>query len=296
MDELKIIDTHQHLWDLSVLKLPWLAPGAPLTRNFVTSDYLKAAEGLNVVKTVYMEVDAAPSHHLAEAEYVQALIDDPINPTAAAVIGGRPAEVGFREYVARFKNDDRIKGVRQILHVDSAPRGMCLAPEFIRGVRTLGEFGKTFDLCFRPTELGDAVKLVEACPNTQFILDHCGYGDPFAFMKHRPAGIVPQHDVEQYRREIDSLARHDRVICKISGIVVRMAGYRWEAADLAPVVDCCLDAFGPDRVIFGGDWPVCTQAATLEQWTRALQAIVGRRPIDQQRKLFHDNAVSLYSL
>jgi predicted TIM-barrel fold metal-dependent hydrolase len=185
--------------------------------------------------------------------------------------------------------------VRQVLHGDSTPRGFCLAPEFIKGVQTLGEFGKSFDLCMRPAELADAVKLIDACPGTKFILDHCGNGDPFAFMAKAPAGVKPNHTVDQYRRDIAELAKRDRVICKISGIVARMAGHKWTADDLAPVINTCLDAFGPERVIFASDWPVCTLAASLKEWVAALKAIVSNRPREQQEKLFAGNARRVYA-
>jgi predicted TIM-barrel fold metal-dependent hydrolase len=293
---MKIIDTHQHLWDLDRLVLPWLKPGGKLTRSFLMHDYLAAIEGLNFDRAVYMEVAATTSHHLIEAEYVLSLMDDPKNLTVAAVLGGRPADERFGDYVARFKSEKRVKGFRQIVHVDETPPGYCVSDNFIRGVRVLGELGKSFDICIRPAELGDAVKLVDACPNTRFILDHCGNGDPFAFMKNRTANVKPLHTPEQFKRDINELAKRDRVVCKISGIVARMEGHHWTAGDLAPVINCCLDAFSPDRVIFASDWPVCTLAASLRQWVEALKSIVSNHPLQQQEKLFHDNAKRLYGI
>jgi L-fuconolactonase len=90
------------------------------------------------------------------------------------------------------------------------------------------------------------------------------------------------------------LGERKHVVCKISGIVAQVPQPDWSAEDLAPIVNHCLDAFGPDRVIFGSDWPVCRLGAELADWVRALQAIVHDRPRDQQRKLFHDNAQALF--
>src|SRR5207247_2541533 len=92
------------------------------------------------------------------------------------VISGRPASDGFAKYLAPYRRLDLVKGVRQVLHGESTPAGYCLAPEFVRGVRLLGEWGKSFDLCMRPGELLDAAKLIDQCPDTRFILDHCGNG------------------------------------------------------------------------------------------------------------------------
>jgi L-fuconolactonase len=288
-ESLPIIDTHQHLWDLDKFTLPWLTPGGAIGRSFVTKDYLAAIEGLNVVKAIYMEVDVKADQHVAEAEYVLALTKDPKNLTVAGVIGGRPAEEGFAKYVKRFEDEPRVIGVRQVLHAGTGP-GFCLKKEFVAGVQTLGKHGKTFDLCMRPADLSDAAKLVDACPDTKFILDHCGNGSIAAFQK----ATRDEKAVEQYRRDIDALAKRDRVICKISGIIAQMAGKEWSAADLAPVINTCLDAFGPDRVIFASDWPVCNTGATLKQWVAALKEIVADRPAADRKKLFHDNAKKFY--
>lgn len=288
---LPIIDTHQHLWDLSKFTLPWLKGGGKLAKDFITKDYLAAVEGADVVKAVYMEVDVAPHQKVEEAEYVLALTKDPKNLTAAAVIGGQPADAGFEAYVKRFQDEPKVIGVRQVLH-GGTPAGFCTSAEFIRGVQTLGKFGKTFDLCMRPTDLGDAAKLVDACPDTRFILDHCGNGSVAAFHKT----TRDEKAVEQYRRDIAALAKRERVICKISGIVAQMADKEWSAADLAPVINTCLDAFGPDRVVWASDWPVCTNGATLKQWIAATKEVVSERPAAEQKKLFHDNAVKFYRL
>jgi predicted TIM-barrel fold metal-dependent hydrolase len=290
---LPILDTHQHLWDLDKFTLPWNKKDAgPLGKNFVTADYLAAVKNVPLKKAIYMEVDVLPAQHVAEAEYVLALTKDPRNLTVAAVIGGRPADENFAKYVERFKDEPKVIGMRQVLHGDSTPAGFCLAKEFVAGVQSLGKHGKTFDLCMRPAELGDAVKLVDACPETRFILDHCGNGSIAAFQK----STRDEKAVEQYRRDIDALAKRDRVVCKISGIVAQLAGQEVTPEVLAPVINTCLDAFGPQRVIFASDWPVCTLGASLEKWIAVLQAIVSERPQEDQRRLFHDNAAKFYGV
>jgi predicted TIM-barrel fold metal-dependent hydrolase len=92
------------------------------------------------------------------------------------------------------------------------------------------------------------------------------------------------------------LARARNTVCKISGIVARAPKDTWNAEDLAPVINHCLDSFGPDRVMFGSDWPVCTRVASYRQWVTALKEVVGGKSYEQQRKLFHDNAVRFYGL
>ena len=291
---LPIVDTHQHLWDLDKVYPPWLK-GAPdtLHRRYTTAEYLEATRGLNLVKAVYMEVDVDPSQHVNEAEHVIGLCRSGQHPTVAAVIGGRPAAEGFADYVRRWKDSPYVKGVRQVLH-GGTPAGFCVQPDFVRGIRRLGEAGLSFDLCLRPGDLGDGVKLAELCPDTRFVLDHCGNADPKAFRK--PAGDArPSHDAAAWRRNIELLAKRPNVICKISGIVASVPK-PWSAADLAPIVNHCLDSFGPDRVVFGGDWPVCLRGASYREWVVALREIVAERPVADQRRLWHDNAVKFYGL
>lgn len=281
---MQIIDTHQHLWDLDRFRLPWTKGNERLARNFSMADYLDATRGLNVVKTIYMEVDLDPAQQDAEAEYVIETCRRDDNPMVAGVISGRPASPGFASYIKKYAKNPYIKGVRQILHPPERPAGYCLDEQFIEGIRLLGELDMSFDICIRPGELVDAVKLVDACPQTRFILDHCGNAD------------VQAADLSTWRRGMEQLAKRSRVVAKISGIVVTAKPDTWSADDLAPVINHTLDVFGPDRVMFGGDWPVCTLKATYRQWVEALQAIVSERADQEQRKLFHDNAVKIYRL
>jgi L-fuconolactonase len=298
-DLLPIVDTHQHLWDLGKLRLPWLKSAGKLNRNHLMSDYLQAARGLNVVKTVYMEVAVADGDLLKEAAYVIELCRRKDNPMAAAVIGGRPGAEGFREYITRFKGSPYVKGIRHILPGNQ--QELWGESRFVKSIRLLGELGMRFDLCMPPQRLPDAAKLVDACPATRFVLDHCGNADPQAFRppaSNKSAGQPrpPQHDADQWRRDIAALARRKQVVCKISGIIARADKDHWKPDDLAPIVNHCLEVFGPDRVMFAGDWPVCIRVATLRQWVEALKQIVAGRPEAHRRKLFHDNAVRFYGL
>ncbi len=279
-----IIDTHLHLWDLNRFRLPWVTKDSPLNRSYVMKDFLTATQGLNVVKAVYMEVDVDVKQQNAEADYVTEICRDNTTPMKAAVISGRPASEGFRDCMRRFRDNRAIKGIRQVLHVPETPAGFCLRENFVRGLRVLDEMGLSYDLCMRPTDLGDAVKLTESLPNLKFILDHCGNGPVFT------------RDRTQWQRDMERVARSKNVMCKVSGIIAQCQPGKWRAEDLAPVINHTIDTFGPDRVMFAGDWPVCTLGATYRQWVEALQAIVRNRPAEHQRKLFHDNASRFYGI
>ncbi len=280
---LPIVDPHVHLWDLSKFTLPWIAKDSPYNRSFVMKDYLDAIAGTGVVKGVYMEVDVEPKQQTEEANYVLDICRRNDTPLKAAVISGRPAADDFGKYLDQFKENKFLKGVRQVLHSPATPAGFGVQANFIRGVRLLGERGLCFDLCMRPADLADAIKLADACKGTRFVLDHCGNGDIYA------------KDRAQWQRDMTALAKLENVVCKISGIVVQ-ARRGWRPDDLAPVINHSLNAFGPERVMFAGDWPVCTKESTYRQWVDALKTIVANRPLAHQRKLFHDNAVRFYGL
>jgi predicted TIM-barrel fold metal-dependent hydrolase len=296
--DIAIVDCHQHLWDLTKFKLPWIKPGTLLGRSYVMADYLEAIAGTGIKNAVYMEVDVDPSQQQAEAEQLIEICKSGQAPTIAAVVSGRPAADGFKAHVLQFKGSPYIKGIRQVLHGGGTPAGYCLKEEFVRGIRVLGELGLSFDLCLRPKELSDGAKLAEQCPETRFIVDHCGNADPKAFFKagdSRLADAKPDHEADQWRRDMERLAARKNVICKISGIVARVPK-QWSADDLASIVNHCLDTFGPSRVIFGSDWPVCLNAAPLRDWVAALKQIIASRPAMEQRQLLRENAAKFYGL
>lgn len=283
-----IVDTHQHLWDVSKFTLAWHKEAPKLAKSHVMSDYFAATRGLNVTKTVYMEVDVDPSQQVKEAEYVLDLCQRDDNPMVAAVISGRPADHdAFKTYISKYKDTPQIKGVRQVLHGDSTPAGFCLAPSFVKSVQLLGDLGKSFDLCMRSGELLDADKLVAQCPKTRFIVDHCG-------------NMSVQDKDETHRAAwkagMKALAQRPNVICKISGIIASAKPGAWRPEDLQPNVIDTLTIFGTDRCIFASDWPVCTLTASLKEWVDALRWIVRVLSPADQRKLFHDNAVKFYGL
>lgn len=286
-----IVDTHQHLWDLSRVKLTWLSP--PLDRSFVTRDYIEATQGLHIVKAIYMEVAVPAEQRLQEAEYVIELCKDPNSLTRAAVIAGSPAEDGFEAYITRFKGSPCIKGVRGAF---SSAKQMT-AEKVIRNLRLLGELGMRFDLNVPPQSLAEAAQLVGQCPGTRFVLDHCGNVDPVAFFpRDRAAPRPAQHSADEWKQGVDKLAAKPNIICTISGLVDNVPGYPLTADDLAPMINHCLNAFGPDRVVFGSDWPVCLLGMPLRNWVELLKEVIAGRSETDRRKLFHDNAVKFYDL
>jgi len=237
---------------------------------------------------VYMEVDVVPEQQQKEADYVVELCKSGKTPTCAAVVSGRPNSDGFAKYAAQFKGHKYVKGIRQVLHVPATPAGYCLEENFVKGIQLLGELGLSFDMCVRPAELPDFAKLADKCPGTRFILDHCGNGN----LKHTPA----EH--EQWKKDMTDIAKRKNLVGKVSGFVASAKERgKWTADDLAPIINHTLDSFGPDRVMFGGDWPVVLLGAEkYADWLTALKTVVKDRPAEEQKKLFHDNAIKFYGI
>lgn len=282
--KMQIIDTHQHLWNRSRFTLPWITKGTILDADFGIPEY-KEASGGAVARTVYMEVDVDPAQQLDEAVYVNGLCNDPQSGMAAAVVSGRPNAPDFEKWVDKLGTLKGVRGIRQVLHVASTPRGYCLEPNFIKGIKLLGEKNLSFDLCVKDVDLSEKSKLVEQCPQTQFILDHCGNPD------------LKKADLSPWKKDIEEISRHKNLVIKISGFLASApARDQWKFEDAEMIINHCLDSFGPERCIFGGDWPVVLLGSTLSKWIDTVKRVVAKRPQAEQHKLFHQNAERLYRL
>jgi predicted TIM-barrel fold metal-dependent hydrolase len=281
-----VIDTHQHLWDLRQFKLPWLTDYESLRRNYLIDDYWKAAQGTGIAKTIYMEVDVAPEQREAEVDYVVALAKEPKNRMAAAVVGGQPEAPEFARYVRRLKANGVVKGVRAAVRSRGSEANFELDRDFVAGVRLLGENGLSFDINVPPDQLARGAALVDAAPDTRYVLDHCGNVAPYAAAA----------EFESWRRGIAEVAKRKQVVCKVSGFITNSPGKKPTSEQIAAVVNHVYACFGPDRLMFAGDWPVCTLAMSLADWVAAVRQVVADKPAAEQTKLFHDNAAKFYGV
>ena len=216
------------------------------------------------------------------------------------VISANPGDSGFSKFLEKNSGNHFIKGIRQVLHTPEQPAKYCLSTEFMKGIRELGKRGLLFDICIRPAEIKDTVELCRQNPETIFMLDHCGNADPYVVngQRNRDASHPDStfvHTRESWQEGVQQMGKLENVYCKISGIISRTET-GWDAETLAPTVNACIDSFGEDRVVFGGDWPVCTLGASLSEWVEALRKIVNNRPEFLQKKLFHTNAERLYNI
>ena len=279
---MQIVDTHQHLWDLDLFRYSWLASLPALNRSFRMSDYLAAAKGLDVVKSVHLEADVDESYMLDETRHVLALGNQPDNPLEGIVACGRPESDDFKSYLDQIAGHPKLKGIRRVLHTQPDEVGQGVT--FINNVALLSGYGLSFDLCVLARQIPIAIRLVSKCPDVVFILDHCGVPQ------------VKEKNLDPWRSYITEIAKFSNVSCKISGLVAYADPQRWTTDDLRPFVEHAIASFGWDRVLFGSDWPVCTLSASYQQWVAALKEITRDAGEVNQRKLFRDNALRVYRL
>lgn len=290
---MKVIDTHLHIWNLEQFSLPWLnGLGEPLEKSYSEEDYLNELKGnadYQVEKAVYIEVDVAQDQKQQEAEFIIGKCRSQESIIMAAVISGNVSDPDFPAYLDMYKGSP-IRGIRQVLHVDEAPRGMCLKTEFIRGIRELGERQLVFEACMRTPELADLCELAKQCPNTTIIMDHMGNIDAALIGKDAPTKEEKQV-ADEWIRNMEELAKCPNVICKVSGL--NPAG-EWDADLFRSAVNTVLDLFGEDRVIYASNYPVCQAFTGMLPWLKALDEITRERGERFRNKLFYENALRIY--
>jgi predicted TIM-barrel fold metal-dependent hydrolase len=279
---MKIVDTHQHLWDLDLFRYAWLREVPDLNRSFRMNDYLAATNGLAIEKSVHLEADVDEPFMLDETMHLLRLADCADNPLEGVVACGRPESKEFKTYVEKIAGHPKLRGIRRVLH--TRPDDLGQSETFIENVCSLAGYGLSFDICVLARQLPLAIRLVSQCPDVTFILDHCG---------------VPQvrdKILNPWRSLIREIAKFPNVFCKISGLIAYADPNNWTAEDLRPYVDHAIECFGWDRVMFGSDWPVCTLSASYRQWVDVLLSLTRSAGEANQKKLFHDNAIRVYRL
>jgi predicted TIM-barrel fold metal-dependent hydrolase len=279
---MKIIDTHQHLWDVDLFHYTWLQQLPVLNRSFRMNDYLEATKGLAIEKSVHVEADVDEPLMLDETKYLLRLADRTDNPLEGVVACARPESKEFKTYLEKIVGHPKLKGVRRVLHTQ--PDDLGQSETFFGNVRSLASYGLSFDLCVLARQLPLATRFVSRCPDVTFILDHCGVPQ------------VREKVLDPWRANMREIAQFPNVFCKISGIVAYADPQGWTAEDLRPYIDHAIACFGWDRVMFGSDWPVCTLSASYREWVEALSSITRSAGEANQKKLFHENALRVYRL
>jgi predicted TIM-barrel fold metal-dependent hydrolase len=284
MLDVPIVDAHVHFWETPQFPRPWLGSLPALNRPFGLADYQEQTSRLPIIGLVYVETDVAPPYALLEARWAVSLAET--DSRLQGIVAAAPLEDGLqvRPYLeALAALGSVVKGVRRNLQDERDPE-FCLRPDFVAGVRLLEAYGFSFDICIRHDQLLAVTELARECPAIPFILDHLG----------KPA--VRERQLDPWRDQLAALAALPNVACKLSGLVTEAEWSRWRPEDLAPYVAHALVAFGPSRVLFGGDWPVITLASTYQRWADALDALTTQLPLDARRQLWSENARRWYRL
>ena len=284
MTDAPIVDTHVHFWNPTQLRYPWLDDVPKLNRPHLPEDYSRATDGVPVEQMVFVQCECDAEQYQGEADWVAALARQ--DPRIRAIVAWAPLErgAGAKEALQGLAANGLVKGIRRIIQFETDD-DFCLQDDFVTGVQLLADFNLHFEICIKGNQqFANTLNLVRQCPDTRFILNHIG----------KP--LIKERELEPWASHIHDLAELPNTWCKVSGLVNEADWDAWTLAELSPYVDHVLNCFGLSRVMFGGDWPVCTLASTYRRWFDTLSQAVGRHDEADQRRLFHDNAVEFYRL
>ncbi|MFE0458816.1 amidohydrolase family protein [Kitasatospora sp. NPDC058965] len=277
------IDAHHHVWDLAGRPQPWLdgPESTAIRRSFGLADLAPAARAADIGRTVLVQVlpDLAETREFLALAAADALV--------AGVVGWVDlTDAGLADTLAelaRGTGGGSLVGVRHLVQGEADPAWLS-RPEVRRGLRAVADAGLCYDLLTLPHQLPAAIETVRALPELSFVLDHLSK-PPIAAGGREPwAGLLRE------------LAAEPNVSCKLSGLVTEADHDRWTVADLRPYAEVALDAFGPGRLMFGSDWPVCLLAASYEQVVSSAEELTDQLEPHERAQVFGGTAARVYGL
>ena len=273
---MRVVDAHVHLWDPSRLRYTWL-DGTELDR-LIDASTLLAASGA-VTDFVVVQGDCADTQGLAEVEWL--LEQSAQLPGLRGIVAFAPLERGaeVRDHLGALRAFPSVVGVRRLIQ-DEKP-GFAVADRFMQGVAALADLGLPFDVCVRSPQLDEVIELVRRTPEVQFVLDHVG--------KPRIG-----EDPSRWRQQIAQLAARPNVVCKLSGLMTEIVSGPTGVEAVEPFLAHALAELGPDRCLFGTDWPVMTTAATYSEWLNLVTRLVPGE--DERRAVLAGTAERVYQL
>lgn len=278
-----VLDAHHHVWSIGRSGLEWIRAAGlePLRRTFTVDDLYDEAAGCGTVAGVVVQ-------SVTELDETSDLLDlASRDPRVAAVVGWVDlTDPGVADVLARLRTGaggERLRGVRHQVQGEPDPRWLC-RDDVRAGLAAVGRAGLVYELLVRPHQLPAAVETVRALPDVRFVLDHGAKPDI--------AGGGWRH----WRDDLVRLAAADNVACKLSGLVTEADWSRWSPSDLEPYVAVVLEAFGPDRVMFGSDWPVCRLAASYAQVLAVARQLTAGLSGPERSAVFAGTAARLYEV
>lgn len=269
------IDAHQHFWSVARGDYGWLQPGHVLYRDFLPADLAPELASSGIQRTVL--VQAAPT--VAETEFILQLADS--NDFVGGVVGWIDFEDPLHErQLQRFAGHGKFLGVRPMIQSIAADDWM-LQDRLSWAYRALIGANLTFDALCLPRHLPHLYELCLRYPSLRIVIDHCAKPN------------IREQQFEQWARDIERIARDTSAMCKLSGLVTE-ASSDWNVDSLRPYVRHVLDVFGPARVMWGSDWPVCLLASNYARWREAAESLIAAG--DAREQVFGATAARFYDL
>ncbi|MGW1255155.1 amidohydrolase family protein [Streptomyces sp. NPDC002513] len=283
MSDTPLVDAHHHVWDLAVRDQEWInGPElAPLRRTFSLTDLRPLAERAGVGATVMVQTVTVPE------ETPEMLAQAASDPLAAGVVGWTDLTApDVADTLARLRElpgGGRLVGIRHQVQSEPDPQWL-VREDVLRGLSAVADAGLAYDLVVLPHQLPAATAAARRLPGLRFVLDHVG----------KPA--IASGALEPWASELRALAAEANTFCKLSGLVTEADWHGWTVDDLRPFAETVLAAFGPDRVMYGSDWPVCTVAADYAEVLDAARALTAGLSVDERAGVFGGTAVNAYRL
>ncbi len=283
MGVVSVVDAHHHVWDLGVRDQPWIfGPGlAPLRRSFLLADLQSEIRHTGVTATVLVQTVT-----VAE-ETVELLAAAEDGDLVGAVVGWTDLTApGVADELARLRSlrgGAFLRGVRHQVQAEPDPDWLT-RPEVLRGLRAVAAAGLVHDLVLLPHQLPSATRAAQAVPGLTFVLDHLG----------KPP--IASGRLEPWARRVRALAALPNTVCKLSGMVTEADPRSWTVDDLRPYADTVIDAFGPRRLMFGSDWPVCTLAARYGDVLAATRELIAPLSASEREEVWSGTARRVYGI
>ena len=273
------LDSHQHFWQVGRFDYPWMTPDVEvLCHDYLPTMLEPVLRRNNVGQTILVQA----SNSMDETRWLLELAAE--NPFIAGVVGWvdlQSEDVGIE--LIEFADHPKFKGVRHL--VESEPADDWLAQRSVlNGLQKLSERGLSYDLLVHTRHLKHAKQAVDECPELRFVIDH---------LAKPPIGRAA---IDEWARELKPFAAAPNVWCKLSGLVTEANWTSWRLEDFIPYVDKALEYFGPQRMMFGSDWPVCLLAASYEQVLEVFQTLLADLTSEERDAIFSKNAAQFYRI
>lgn len=273
------IDSHQHFWNYVPAKHAWInTEMAVLKKDFLPQDIAPILFKYGIDGCVSVQADQSEQ----ETEYLLDFADR--YQFIKGVVGWVDLSApDVENRLSHYKTFAKMKGVRHVLQ-DEKDIGFMLRPNFKQGISALKKFDLTYDILIYPEHLPNAIKLVKEFPDQPFVIDHLA----------KP--VIRHKSIREWRNQIRAIASFENVHCKVSGMTTEAEWLDWHIEDFEPYTDVVLEAFGPKRLMFGSDWPVCTLASRYGEVMEIAQLCSTKFSVDEQALFWGKNAADFYHL